>query len=274
MIDRIKAHLDALFAGAPKTRRIDDMYQELLAGCLDKFADLTAGGMDEEEAYEKVIDGIGDVDELLGYVDKVAKSSAFDPIDAAEKRKKRAVFTSMGVFGYFLALAAFFMFAFTGKDEMGFALLLIFAGLATTVILYGRMTTELKYEKADDTLVEEMKKQMTIGKTKNKMASLAVSTLWAIIIVIYLGISFISGRWDLTWMIFLMAGGLQCLIFAYANPNDKWKYIAGAFWCFAVTVYMIVSFMTFAWQITWIIFPIAIAVQQAARLYLYWRDEK
>ena len=271
MIDKIKMHLDALFAGAPKTRRVEDMYQELLAGCLDKFTDLTTGGMDDEEAYEKVIDGIGDVDELLGYVEK---SSMFDPVEAAEKRRKRAMFTSMGVLGYFMALSAFFLFAFTGREELGFSLLLAFAGLATTAIIYGRMTTMLKYEKADDTLVEEMKKQMTLGKTENKMASMASSTLWAIIIVIYLAISFMSSRWDLTWMIFPFAGGLQNLVLAYFNKPDKFKYLAGAFWCMVVTIYLAISFATFAWNITWIIFPVAVAVHQAVRLYMFWRDVK
>ena len=271
MVERIKKHLEALFAEAPKTRRVGDMYQELLAGCLDKYADLTAGGMDEEEAYDKVIDGIGDVGELLGYIEK---STAFDPAAVAEKRRNRAVFTSMGVFGYFMAVSAFFLFALNNREEWGFALLLAFAGLATTAIIYGRMTTVLKYEKADDTLVEEMKKQMTIGKSENKLASLVSSTLWAIIIVIYLGISFMSGRWDLTWIIFLFAGGIQNLVLTYFHPQDKLKYLVAAFWCGVVAVYMILSFATFAWNITWFIFPIVIAAQQAMRLFLYWRDEK
>ncbi|MCL2060385.1 MAG: permease prefix domain 1-containing protein [Oscillospiraceae bacterium] len=271
MIEKIKSHLDDLFDSAPKTRQVADMYQELLAGCLDKYTDLTSGGMDEREAYEKVIGGIGDVDELLGYVER---KPAFDPIQAEEKRKKRAVFSSMGICGFFIAVAAFLLFAFGGRQETGLILFIFIAGMSTMALIYGRMSTVFKYEKADDTLVEEMKEQMTAGKSGNKMASLASSTLWAVIVAAYLAVSFMSGRWDITWIVFPFAGALQNVVMVYFQPRDKMKYIIGAFWCLVVTIYFAISFGTFSWHITWLIFPIAVAAQQAVKLFMFWRDEK
>jgi hypothetical protein len=197
MQERIKSHLDGLFNGAPKTRQVDDMYQELLAGCLDKFADLTAGGMAEDEAFKKVTDGIGDVSELLGYIEK---REAFDPANAAEKRRKRAFFTSAGICGYFIAVAMFVLFMLSGRDEVALSILIAIAGISTMLIVYGRMTNVVTYEKADDTLVEEMKEQMTKGGKDNKIASLASSTLWSLVVTLYLVASFLSGRWDITWM--------------------------------------------------------------------------
>ena len=271
MIDKIKSHLDNLFDSAPKTRQVHDMYQELLAGCLDKYADLTAGGMDEREAYEKVIGGIGDVDELLGYVER---KPAFDPFEADEKRKKKAVFTSMGICGYFIALAAFMLLAFWGRPETGLILFITIAGVSTMALIYGWMSNKVKYEKADDTLVEEMKEQMAAGKTANKLASLVSSTLWAAIVAIYLIISFVSGRWDVTWIIFPLAGALQNLVMVYFNPGNKMKFLIGAFWCLVVTVYFVMSFASRSWYITWLIFPIGFAGVQAVKLFLFWRDEK
>jgi len=151
MIERIKAHLDNLFDGVPRTRKIEDMYQELLAGCLDKYTDLTSGGMDSEEAYYKVIGGIGDVDELLGYVEK---TETFNYSDVAEKRRKRAFFTSASICGYFIALSMLFLFMYNGRVEIGLALMVAFAGVSTMALIYGRMTNAVRYEKADDTLVE------------------------------------------------------------------------------------------------------------------------
>ncbi|MCL1807873.1 MAG: permease prefix domain 1-containing protein [Oscillospiraceae bacterium] len=66
MTERIRLHIENLLRDAPRTRRIVDLQEELLSGCLDKFADLTAQGVSEEEAYNAVIAGIGDVDELIG----------------------------------------------------------------------------------------------------------------------------------------------------------------------------------------------------------------
>ena len=271
MNERIKSHLDSLFESAPKTRQVADMYQELLAGCLDKFADLTAGGMGSEEAYEKVIDGIGDVKELLGYIEK---TESFDPADVAEKRRKRAFFTSAGICGYFIALSMYFLFIYSGRTVVGLALMIAFAGVSTMMLVYGRMTTVVRYEKANDTLVEEMKAQMTSGKKEHKMTSLAVSSLWSLVITFYLIVSFLSGRWDITWLIFPFAGGLQNLVSAYFHPASRGKLFTGAFWCFVVTAYLAISFWSFAWQITWIIFPCAVAAQQAAKLFTFWREEQ
>jgi len=270
MNERIKLHLDSLFEGAPKTRQVEDLRQELLAGCRDKYADLTGGGMDSEEAYQKVIDGIGDVKELLGYIEK---SEAFDPADAAEKRRKRAFFISAGILGYFVAVSMFFLFSFSGREEFGLALMVAFAGVSTMLLVYGRMTTVVKYEKTDDTLVEEMKVQMTTGKKENKMASLASSSLWLLIVTVYLVVSFWGGRWDITWIIFPFAAGLQNLISAYFKPEAKKKHLSGLFWCFVVTAYFIISFWSYAWHITWIIFPAAAAVQQAVKLFTVWKEQ-
>ena len=270
MNERIKAHLDSLFAGAPRTRRVEETYQELLAGCLDKYADLTQSGMDEEEAYQKVIDGIGDVGELLGYIEQ---ASAFDPRYAEEQRRRRAFFTSAGICGYFIAVALFFWCAYSGMPMIGLVELVILAGISTTLIVYGRLSAGTDYQKADDTLVEEMKMQMMTADSKEKkLASLVASTLWSLVVVVYLAASFLTGRWDITWMVFPLAGGLQCLVVAYFNPAQREKNLTGAFWSLATTLYLVISFWTFAWHITWLIFPAAAAIHQAARLFMYWRE--
>ena len=271
MNEKIKIHLDNLFDGVQKTRQVNEMYQELLAGCLDKYADLTAGGMDEEEAYRNVIGGIGDVDELLGYVEK---AEFFDFSEAAEKRKKRAFFTSAGICGYFIASAVFFLLMYSGSPVFGLTFLIACAGISTMLIVYGRMTNTVKYEKADDTLVEEMKVQMASGKKGGRLAGLAASSLWSIVVMIYLIVSFISGKWSVTWLIFPFAGGLQNLVSAYFSPAARMKLFTGAYWCFVTTLYFVISFATSSWQFTWIIFPCAVALQQAVKLFLVWRDEK
>jgi hypothetical protein len=66
MKDQIKEHIEGLFKGAPRTRRIADLQEELLSGCLDKYEDLISSGVTEQAAYDAVIAGIGDIDELTG----------------------------------------------------------------------------------------------------------------------------------------------------------------------------------------------------------------
>ncbi len=47
--------------------------------------------------------------------------------------------------------------------------------------------------------------------------------------------------------------------------NPAYHAISGALWTLAVAAYLIVSFGTHAWNITWLIFPIAVAVQNIIR---------
>lgn len=270
MNERIKAHLDFLMQDAPKTRRVEEMKEELLAGCLDKYEDLTANGMDPETAYRKVIDGIGDVKELL---DHIERTSAFDPVGAEEKRKKRAFFTSIGICFYFIAIAVIIFYSFLGVPAIGAALMVLCLGIGSVLLIYGRMTTIIRYEKTDDTIVEELKEQMTYGKKGSKMAGLAFSSLWCIVVVLYFLISFVSGAWHVSWIIFVIGAGIQSLMSGWFFPQSKSKSYIGAFWCLIVTLYILISFQASAWHISWIIFPLAAAVQQALRFYMAWREE-
>ena len=233
--------------------------------CHERFLEFAVPGF--------IVCQMGEFDELLGYIEQ---AKVFDPAEAAEKRQKRAFFTSAGICGYFVAAAVFFLFVYSGQEEIGLALMLALAGIATMLLIYGRMTTVTEYEKVADTLVEEMKVQMTSGKKEqtreHKLVSLATSTLWTLVVVLYLAISFISFRWDITWIIFPFAAVLQGLINAYFKRADRYKYLTGAFWCLVVTLYLIISFWTFAWHITWIIFVLAAAAQQDAKLFKYWRE--
>ena len=76
MKERIKEHIDNLLKNAPRTRRVVDLHEELLSGCLDKYDDLVASGAHEEDAYNEVISGIGDIEELIGTQKKPRNDAA------------------------------------------------------------------------------------------------------------------------------------------------------------------------------------------------------
>ena len=68
MIDRIRAYLEHAFADAPKTRRVEDLREELFSNLVEKYNDRLRQGMSEEDAYNAVIRSIGDIDELIDSV--------------------------------------------------------------------------------------------------------------------------------------------------------------------------------------------------------------
>ncbi len=49
------------------------------------------------------------------------------------------------------------------------------------------------------------------------------------------------------------------------SRNEVWKSISAALWMLVVIAYLLTSFLTGAWHITWIIFLIGIALEQIAK---------
>jgi len=65
MKDKIAKHIDGLFKNASPTEKILDLKEEILQNLEDKYDDLIAEGKMQDEAYNIVIEGIGDVPALL-----------------------------------------------------------------------------------------------------------------------------------------------------------------------------------------------------------------
>lgn len=65
MIDRIRGFLDSAFESAPQTAKVQELKEELFANLVDKYNDQLRQGRAPEEAYQIVIGGIGDLDELI-----------------------------------------------------------------------------------------------------------------------------------------------------------------------------------------------------------------
>ena len=60
------------------------------------------------------------------------------------------------------------------------------------------------------------------------------------------------------------------------NSNNKSirirKSIESAMWAIIVVIYLLISFITFAWHITWVIFVIGAAIEKIIRAYFEYRE--
>ena len=77
-MDRIKTRIIIAVAerlsAAKDSNTKTDLIEELSENLYQRYADLTAGGMDEEAAYKRAMEDLGDVSELLDYLDDVENS--------------------------------------------------------------------------------------------------------------------------------------------------------------------------------------------------------
>ena len=79
-MDRIKTRIIIAVAerlsGAKDSNAKTDLIEELSENLYQRYADLTANGMNEEEAYLRAMEDLGDVRELLDYLDDIENSTA------------------------------------------------------------------------------------------------------------------------------------------------------------------------------------------------------
>lgn len=68
MKEQIEAYINGLFADATLTIRNAELRQEILQHTLDRYDDLLASGLGEQDAYEQAVAGIGDISDLYEHV--------------------------------------------------------------------------------------------------------------------------------------------------------------------------------------------------------------
>lgn len=65
MNEKIRNHIEMLFFNAPRTRRAFELKEELLSNSEERYQDLIANGVSPEDAFQNVVNSIGNVSELF-----------------------------------------------------------------------------------------------------------------------------------------------------------------------------------------------------------------
>lgn len=209
--DRLRGHIDGLFASAPQSRAAFELKEELLANSMDRYNDLLQQGMGEEEAMQNVIGSIGNVDELISALPDDEEGMRFDD---TERRNRSALLTAVSVGLYIFAGVIFFIGIIIGEYLWEPFQLLVFpiVGLiciVPTCLLVYNARANPRYEKKDDTVVESFKQWNADDKRKKSVYGALSSVLWTFCTIVYFLLSFFTGAWQITWVIFLVAACLQ-----------------------------------------------------------------
>ena len=264
MRDQLIQYVSLLFAGA---ENCEDTKQEILQNTLDRYDDLIAEGKPEEAAYRLAITGIGDVSEILGRNDTVPaavpETKKSTDNDTLTKKLLRAIAVGL----YILCPLPLIVLSELGMDTFGLCGLLCFVAVATVLMILGSKKGDAPShaEKNDE------------DEPKSELGKSISSLIWAIGLAVYLILSFLTGAWHITWVIFPILGAVNALVCALIpaeNPtalrrnSSLKKGINSMIWAIGLALYFIISFATMAWHITWLIFPIIGAVQGLVRAIL------
>jgi len=218
MEDKLRIYIDNLFEKTTPSKKSVELKEEMIQNLHDKYNDLISEGKTDEAAYNIVIAGIGDISDLLKELDEEAKPNVIDTgtyrIKMEQYRRKSAMLTSIAVMMYILCVLPLIMLSGSGfiyASQVGVPVMFLMIAGATGLLIYNSMTKPKKYKKSD-TLVEEFREWQSYEKERKQMRKAMSSALWALIVAVYLIVSFITGAWYITWIIFIIAGVIESLI--------------------------------------------------------------
>lgn len=228
----IRAYVDGLFRDAPETQRAFEMKEELIQNLLDKYNDLVESGKSPEDAYNITVYGIGDISELLAEMEREepARSASGAPgLGYYEAmyyfRRRRAALLAAGiafcVFGLVPCIVLGVLSEAGGNDLLagvGVGGMFAFWAIGAALIVFGAVSCPKRSDPP------EMAVRIYRQKTARRPAvsqDTAAAVYWILVVPIYLLLSFLTNRWDLTWLLFLAAPAGFLLMRALLGARRK-----------------------------------------------------
>ncbi len=184
MKERLTQYIDLLFAGAPGC---EDIKEEILQNTLDRYDDLIAQGKAPEAAYSLAISGIGDISEILNGCSQANMTPPPNTETAqnspSQDRKTSAIHKAIALAFFILCPVPLLIL----ENVMGLCLLLVMVAAGVgLLVLFGKENSDKHTDEHD-------------RPTANKGVK---GVLWGCGLAIYLFVSFYTGAWYITWLIF------------------------------------------------------------------------
>ena len=219
MEDKLRKYVNGIFEETTPTKKAVELKEEMIQNLEDKYRDLISEGKTPEAAYNIAIAGIGDVSGLLHELEEERKSAPWAKFENEAARKKSAMLTSIAVMMYILSVVPLVILGILGSrvtSIVGVPILFVMIAVATGLLIYNSKTRP-KYEKEDDTMVEEFREWKEENKGRKSMRSAISGALWTTILALYFIISFTTGAWHITWIMFILGGAAESFINIFIN---------------------------------------------------------
>lgn len=212
MREQLTQYVELLFAGAPGSEEIKE---EILQNTLDRYDDLIAQGKVPEAAYRLAIAGIGDINEILGSnqpepeFTEIPRQEPPETPDSPWKKTVRAI--AIGL--YIISVIPLFILSEAGYDTLGLCATLSIVAVATVaIVMAGKKESD---EEEQEPTVSAPRQELD----KSIRALVSIATL-----AVYLILSFTTGAWFITWLIFPISGAVKGLIKAVLDLKEAAEY--------------------------------------------------
>jgi len=209
MREQLIQYVNLLFAGAPDC---DDIKDEILQNTLDRYDDLIAEGKVPQAAYRLAIAGIGDINEILGTTPAPSPvySRAVKPEQEPEdENKKKLRATAIAL--YILCPIPLFVGSQFGLDVLGLCGLLAMVAVATAMMVVSGKKDQAPVPIRELTAQEQQRKSIK-------------TIINAFGLTVYLLLSFLTGRWTITWLVFPIIAAVWELTKAILDLKEAKKH--------------------------------------------------
>ena len=214
MRDQLIQYVSLLFAG---TENCEDIRQEILQNTLDRYDDLVAQGKSPESAYRQAISGIGDISEILSGEQTFTASPRTNKPEPEADTPTKKLLRTIAIALYILCAAPLIILSEFGMDNLGLCCTLAVVAVATVLILLGK-----KNGPGEDTQehTASAQAQETSESPRQELRKSIKSLIWAIGLAAYFIVSFSTGAWYVTWVIFPIIGAVQGLVIACLDLTE------------------------------------------------------
>lgn len=221
MNSKIKNYVDVLFNDVPKTRKAVELKEEILADLNEHFEAHIAQGKSENQAYTEALADLGDIDELLS---SLAPERELKPkIDKYRVKKARntAIAVMLILLGVILlcalpSVSAVFSIGNPAKAGiLGFVLMMTCIAIGIGLLIYTKMSVP---QDVEPFLTHHSKEEFS-GDSNGKFWASFFKLYWLIVTIIYLFVSFETGDWYITWIIWLIGSAVKHAIILFGGLN-------------------------------------------------------
>ena len=214
MTEKLNSYINSIFEEAPVTKKTLELKEEMQRNLTEKYNDLVSEGKTPEAAFNLAVASVGDITSLIDELNRDKRT--LSSYDKSEEKNKFALMTAISVMLYVLAIIPLLIL----QNETGLILMFAIAAVATGLIVYTTMTKP-RYEKFDETLVEDFKKWKSTTVENNELYKVISSLFWTLVVVVYLLVSFYTKAWYATWVIFPIGSALNEVIKAVFELKRK-----------------------------------------------------
>ena len=217
---KIREYMDQLFENAPHTQRAYELKIELTQNLIEKYYALVGEGKSPEDAYNLTVMSIGDVRELFAQLEDDEQGNPVPPpvyYPQPQPDQKRALVRVLAVMLYILSVVPVILFdsllSFSGiGSTLGVVCMFAMIALATGLLVYDHYTHPKKAQPVPGSVVQDFQQwQQRKAKKKHYVAAFN-GAFWPLVLAVYFLLTFGTGKWAITWIIFLIAPAVDVIV--------------------------------------------------------------